>query len=124
MTRQQAQQIRELFNAFCDGKTIQYRSAECYSWADVSEPYIESILNFTDRFRIKPEPKLRPLNPQEMRGLVGKVLEHKRSKRVDVVQDYNPVDNSVKWLGTVYYSHNLLELCVYADTGKPVGVEE
>lgn len=64
MTREEAKKLLPIIQAYADGKTIQYRNAEC-EWEDVS---IEENLSFTDNpseYRIKSEPKYRPFKTKE-----------------------------------------------------------
>lgn len=67
MTREQAQQEREAFNAFCDGNEIQER---CYSqlnnqftdWICMSNPQWED----NREHRIKPTPRMVPLQGSDV----------------------------------------------------------
>lgn len=64
MTREEAKELLPIIQAFAEGKTIQYRNAEC-EWEDMP---IGANLSFADapsEYRIKPEPKYRPFKNKE-----------------------------------------------------------
>ena len=54
MTREQAIEMREVFNAFCDGKKIQFRGLETLNqWFDAPIPLFSEHVEW----RVKPEPE-------------------------------------------------------------------
>lgn len=57
MNREEAKQLLPIIQAFAEGKTIQYGSADGTHWADVEEPSFGARTDW--KYRIKPEPKLR-----------------------------------------------------------------
>ena len=55
MTRERANELKEVFNAFCECKKIQYYDAFQNEWIDDNDPI------FDDRqYRIKPTEEFRP----------------------------------------------------------------
>lgn len=56
MTRERANELKEVFNAFCEGKEIQFRQLG-YDWEDVT---IETTWNNNYEYRIKPTEEYRP----------------------------------------------------------------
>ena len=87
-------------------------------WADVTVPSWDW---WRCRFRVKPAPRLRPLNADELKALVGQVLA--LDKRVTaVVMSYE--DAHVFVAGVYRHGQDLMKQgWTYRDTGKPVGVE-
>ena len=61
MTRETAQKHREAFNAFCDGKTIQYRKPGCQNFGEWETNY-SPVWNPEYEYRIKPR------EPREWKG--------------------------------------------------------
>jgi hypothetical protein len=71
-------------------------------------------------YRFKPEPKLRPLNADEMRALVGQVISmHGSTQCVTECGAGSHVRTGHGFVTAAY----LLNYATYRDTGKPVGVE-
>lgn len=64
MTREEAKRRAELYSALAEGKTIQVQNSYTVEWRDLD---INKIYGFINGFnyRIKPEPKYRPLKNQE-----------------------------------------------------------
>ena len=64
MTREEAKRRAELYSALAEGKTIQVQNSYTDEWRDLD---INKIYGFINGFnyRIKPEPKYRPLKNQE-----------------------------------------------------------
>ena len=63
MTREEAKELLPIIQAFAEGKTIQVRINNDSSWTDLLDDKLE-ISNLYE-YRIKPEPKYRPLKSQE-----------------------------------------------------------
>lgn len=63
MTRNRAIQLREVFNAWCDGQTIQYKYGT--AWMDIK---YDASFDPNDKYeyRIKPTPKLRAWRAEEV----------------------------------------------------------
>ena len=64
MTREEAKKLLPIIQAFAEGKTIQYKNAEC-EWEDMSIGENLSFIETPSNYRIKPEPKYRPFKSQE-----------------------------------------------------------
>lgn len=67
MKRETAKKWADLYAAYAAGKTVQWRIRPNAGWEDVNEshPTINGDRRL-DNFRIKPEPKLRPWNPDDV----------------------------------------------------------
>lgn len=65
-------EVRELLKS---GKPIQFKNDE--TWVIVNEDYIVNFVNASSRYRLAPEPKLRPWKPEEA---VGKIVRVKSNK--------------------------------------------
>ena len=63
MTREEANELLPIIQAFAEGKTIQVRINNDSSWTDLLDTKLE-ISNLY-KYRIKPEPKYRPFNSKE-----------------------------------------------------------
>ena len=60
MTKEEAKYLSEILKAYSEGKTIQWSWKNCNSWNTIIGPW--DFINDIDKikYRIKPEPKLRP----------------------------------------------------------------
>ena len=63
MTREEANELLPIIQAFAEGKTIQVRINNDSSWTDLLDDKLE-ISNLYE-YRIKPEPKYRPFKTRE-----------------------------------------------------------
>lgn len=63
MTREEANELLPIIQAFAEGKTIQVRINNDSSWTDLLDTKLE-ISNLYE-YRIKPEPKYRPFKTQK-----------------------------------------------------------
>ena len=63
MTREEANELLPIIQAFAEGKTIQVRINNDSSWTDLLDTKLE-ISNLYE-YRIKPEPKYRPFKTRE-----------------------------------------------------------
>ena len=63
MTREEANELLPIIQAFAEGKTIQVRINNDSSWTDLLDTKLE-ISNLYE-YRIKPEPKYRPFKTKE-----------------------------------------------------------
>lgn len=73
MNREYVKEMMPIFQAFAEGKTIEIYSRINDNWVVNDYPEFDG---HPDYYRIKPEPKYRPFNSEEMEALVGKVLKH------------------------------------------------
>lgn len=64
MTREQAKNMLPIIQAFAEGKTIQYRNAEC-EWEDIPIGVNLSFADTPSEYRIKPELKYRPFESRD-----------------------------------------------------------
>lgn len=64
MTREHAKELLPIIQAFAEGKTIQYRNAEC-EWENIPIGVNLSFADAPSEYRIKPESKYRPFKSQK-----------------------------------------------------------
>ena len=62
MTREEAKELLPIIQAWAEGKSIQYQT-DSKSWSDIIKDLYPC--NHPSLYRIKPEPKYRPLNSKE-----------------------------------------------------------
>ena len=74
MTRERAKELLPVIQAYAEGKTIQ-ASITNGCWDDIEQANWGSSINDHVRYRIKPEPKLRPWKPEEVP--VGAIIRQK-----------------------------------------------
>ena len=108
-------EVRELLKS---GKPIQFKSYE--TWELVKEDETLNFSNPSSRYRIAPEPRLRPWKPEEA---IGKVIRNKNPKcYISTV-----TDSSIDCFYTVTHGWRscewYLENCEQLD-GSPCGVME
>jgi hypothetical protein len=123
MRRKTVKALLPILTAYAEGKTIQYRY---YSDNWDNEVGEDGIFNLSaDAYRIKPEPKYRPYNNEEMRNLVGKAVVH-----VNAPNDTYLVTSCIEGCIEVFYNqksykYNAEELFRnWTINGKRCGVEE
>ena len=63
MTRERAKELAPIIQAFGEGKTIEYRSSVGEAWYPLTIPSFNEI---DGDYRIKPEPKTRPMTRGEV----------------------------------------------------------
>jgi len=114
----------EVMQAYVDGKKIETKSKNDSNWYDYDanrEPYWhwDKI-----EYRIKPEPKLRPLKPEELITLKGKWLRHHKDEQMEgLVTGVNYSHSVVILMGRFIGLEELYRDWTYED-GTPVGVLE
>ena len=67
MTREEIKKVLPVIQAFTEGKVIQTKNGD-ETWITIGKETdlnIESLAEYPDRFRIKPEPKYRPFKDAE-----------------------------------------------------------
>lgn len=126
MTRDEARQWLPILQAYADGKQIQSDVIPA-GWADV---YSVNTAKSACRYRIKPEPVLRPWTEAEIEAecIKGTVIRYKNPSVPPVIGAIS-INGSQVCCG----SHRLrsasdatwlMENCVIAATGDPCGVME
>lgn len=110
------EEMIKVMQGYVDGKDLQYRNKKTgMDWEDVTNPVWEW---YDYEYRIKPEPKYRPLKPEELIELKGKWLKVKEGSLQAMVHEIK--HNSVM-VGTYNRNANeLLNSWTYED-GTPVG---
>lgn len=124
MTNDEISNAIEVMKASLSGKKIQInKKDEPGEWTNVIYPCFNF---FNYQYRIKPEPKLRPYNAEEMSGLVGKVLTYQNNKDKYLVMNYISIRNTVElyYIGKPYQYTAKMLLENWSLDGKPCGVEE
>ena len=134
MTREEAKRRAELYSALAEGKTIQILNMEG-NWVDVEVKKLNYIPE-TLKFRIKPEPKYRPLESQE--ECWNEMLKHQpfgfvKSKvkgyfhHIGLVQWSSELEDVMVTFATseqlARSSRSLFEDFIFAD-GTPFGIKE
>jgi hypothetical protein len=111
--------IIKVMQAYVDGKTIQIRlSVSDDKWEDSKA--IEPNWNWYQYdYRIKPEPKYRPLKPEELIELKDKWLKAKNNSTVSLITDLVEF-SGVVIKGTYRSLNELFNYWTYED-GTPVG---
>lgn len=113
-------EMMKVIQAYLDGKQIQWKDRNFVDeWKNCEG---EPSWHLNNDYRIKPEPKYRPLNDNEMRLLVGKVIVEKSSGNVLLVTCAKQEMYEVKIHTTQswFTSSFLLEHFTYTDD-TPVG---
>lgn len=64
MIVEQAKEILPIMQAYAEGKTIQYFTDSGY-WSDIRKSYNPSFDKDPSRYRVKPDPKIRPFHDAE-----------------------------------------------------------
>lgn len=124
MNRERARELLPIIQVFAEGKPIQYRGDSSEVWKDVESPSWSAGCTY----RIKPEPKLRPLNAEEMIALVGKRIRNKNTGNVYLVDGFIQSQVAVTFgpHETWCYANGLLGNYVHAEKdndGQPIGIE-
>ena len=123
MNRESAKKLWPIIQAYSEGKTIQVLTHITNEWLDVYEPVFNTVK--PEHYRIKPEPKYRPYNNEEMRNLVGKAVVH-----VNAPNDTYLVTSCIEGCIEVFYNqksykYNAEELFRnWTINGKRCGVEK
>ena len=111
----------KIMQAYADGKEIQVALKDYNVWENPLYMGIP-LWNWEKyKYRIKPEPKYRPLKPEELITLKGKWLKCKEGGNIFLPTGIT--DKRVLLGGNFYYADRLLSNWTYED-GSPVGVLE
>lgn len=133
MTREEAKNMLPIIQAFAEGKTIQYRNAEC-EWEDIPIGVNLSFADAPSEYRIKPELKYRPFKSKE--ECWNEMLKHQpfgwvKSKNSGSLfairlvlwdKDFNDVFVTFG-CGESHSSKTVLNEFTFAD-GTPFGIKE
>ena len=124
MTREEAQELLPIIQAWAEGKSIQYQT-DSGSWSDITKDLYPC--NHPSLYRIKPEPKYRPFKTKE--ECWEEMLKHqpfgwiknndtKRLRNIDSIGN-----SSIDIKGSTLYFDVVLNVYTFAD-GTPFGIKE
>jgi hypothetical protein len=121
MTREQWKERLPIIQAFVEGKEVQFQDKHGY-WMTIPG------LNFdrhTDRYRIKPEPKLRPWKPEEVPvgGVIRRKSDGSRMLIINVFQSGVHVGDSTTPVGFDSLLKNFERFVGFGEC-QPCGVQE
>lgn len=132
MTREEAKVLLPIIQAFAEGKFIQVKNGD-ETWITMGKETdlnIESIAEYPDCFRIKPEPKYRPFKDSD--ECWQEMLTHQPfgwvKYQCDFFQIIHVDDNLIGYgsaCGTILHSkfEDIFKDSTFAD-GTPFGVKE
>lgn len=132
MTREEIKKVLPVIQAFTEGKVIQTKNGD-ETWITIGKEAdlnIESIAEFPDCFRIKPEPKYRPFKDSD--ECWQEMLTHQPfgwiKYQCDFFQIIHVDDNLIGYgsaCGTILHSkfEDIFKDSTFAD-GTPFGVKE
>ena len=132
MTIEQAKELLPIIQAFAEGKVIQTKNGD-ETWITIGKETdlnIESLAEYPDCFRIKPEPKYRPFKDAD--ECWQEMLKHQPfgwvKYQCDFFQIIHVDDNLIGYgsaCGTILHSkfEDIFKDSTFAD-GTPFGVKE
>lgn len=132
MTREEIKKVLPVIQAFTEGKIIQTKNGD-ETWITIGKEAdlnIESIAEYPDCFRIKPEPKYRPFKDSD--ECWQEMLTHQPfgwvKYQCDFFQIIHVDDNLIGYgsaCGTILHSkfEDIFKNSTFAD-GAPFGVKE
>lgn len=132
MTIEQAKELLPIIQAFAEGKVIQTKNGD-ETWITINKEAdlnIESLAEYPDCFRVKPEPKYRPFKDAD--ECWQEMLTHQPfgwvKYQCDFFQIIHVDDNSIGYgsaCGTILHSkfEDIFKDSTFAD-GTPFGVKE
>ena len=132
MTREEVKTMLPIIQAFAEGKVIQTKNGD-ETWITIGKEAdlnIESIAEYPDCFRVKPEPKYRPF--KDVDECWQEMLTHQPfgwvKYQCDFFQIIHVDDNSIGYgsaCGTILHSkfEDIFKDSTFAD-GTPFGVKE
>lgn len=132
MTIEQAKELLPIIQAFAEGKAIQTKNGD-ETWITIDKEAdlnIESLVEYPDCFRIKPEPKYRPFKDAD--ECWQEMLKHQPfgwvKYQCDFFQIIHVDDNSIGYgsaCGTILHSkfEDIFKDSTFADSA-PFGVKE
>lgn len=132
MTREEVKTMLPIIQAFAEGKVIQTKNGD-ETWITIGKETdlnIESLAEYPDCFRIKPEPKYRPFKDAD--ECWQDMLKHQPfgwvKYQCDFFQIIHVDDNLIGYgsaCGTILHSkfEDIFKDSTFAD-GTPFGVEE
>lgn len=132
MTREEIKKVLPVIQAFTEGKVIQTKNGD-ETWITIDKEAdlnIESLAEYPDCFRVKPEPKYRPFKDAD--ECWQEMLTHQPfgwvKYQCDFFQIIHVDDNSIGYgsaCGTILHSkfEDIFKDSTFAD-GAPFGVKE
>ena len=132
MTREEIKKVLPVIQAFTEGKVIQTKNGD-ETWITIGKEAdlnIESLAEYPDCFRVKPEPKYRPFKDAD--ECLQEILKHKPfgwvKYQCDFFQIIHVDDNLIGYgsaCGTILHSkfEDIFKDSTFAD-GTPFGVKE
>lgn len=132
MTREEIKKVLPVIQAFTEGKVIQTKNGD-ETWITIDKEAdlnIESLAEYPDCFRVKPEPKYRPFKDAD--ECWQEMLTHQPfgwvKYQCDFFQIIHVDDNSIGYgsaCGTILHSkfEDIFKDSTFAD-GTPFGVKE
>lgn len=132
MTREEIKKVLPVIQAFTEGKIIQTKNGD-ETWITIDKEAdlnIESLAEYPDCFRVKPEPKYRPFKDAD--ECWQEMLTHQPfgwvKYQCDFFQIIHVDDNSIGYgsaCGTILHSkfEDIFKDSTFAD-GTPFGVKE
>lgn len=132
MTREEIKKVLPVIQAFTEGKVIQTKNGD-KTWITIGKEAdlnIESLAEYPDCFRVKPEPKYRPFKDSD--ECWQEMLTHQPfgwvKYQCDFFQIIHVDDNLIGYgsaCGTILHSkfEDIFKDSTFAD-GTPFGVEE
>ena len=132
MTREEIKKVLPVIQAFTEGKIIQTKNGD-ETWITIDKEAdlnIESLAEYPDCFRVKPEPKYRPFKDAD--ECWHEMLTHQPfgwvKYQCDFFQIIHVDDNSIGYgsaCGTILHSkfEDIFKDSTFAD-GTPFGVKE
>lgn len=132
MTREEANKLLPLIQAFSEGKKIQWLKPDSDEWIDVvggDNVDFEGLTEFDVAYRIKPEPKYRPFaNAQEC---IEEMQKHQPFGWVKDKYSFYPIEMIFDWFdkecikccGTWFTPEKMFKDATFLD-GTPFGIVE
>ena len=111
------EEMIKVMQAYVDGEQIQVFNHISQEWNGITNPKWQWDIY---KYRIKPEPKYRPLKPEELIELKGKWLRPNGVRKNEHILVTEILSNSIKMSGCDYDTETLLLHFTYED-GTPVG---
>lgn len=110
---------KDVIIAFLNGEDIEFLNDVSGKWLLATSPLFDEKVEY----RIKPKKKLRPLEGEELKNLVGNKILNKTIGTVSLVLSYEPRLNQVYTYFGAINAETLMDR-FKAINGSPLGVEE
>ena len=124
MTREEAQELLPIIQAWAEGKSIQYQT-DSKSWSDITKDLYPC--NHPSLYRIKPEPKYRPFKSYE--ECWHEMLKHQpfgwiKINDIKRLRNINSIDNcTIDINNSILHFDTAFNIYKFAD-GTPFGIKE